>query len=71
MEKKKKEKPEGGEGYLEDSIFGKKDDDLDDAADEEESVDSEAGVDDTGAMSKYFNCTPRRSFPWTISRIHN
>lgn len=70
-DKKKKEKPEGGEGYLEDAIFGKKDGDLrEDDADEEESVDSEAGVDDSGAMSTYFTCNSGTSFPVTISGNH-
>ena len=67
--KKEKEKPEEGEGYLEDAIFGKKDGDLlDDDADEEESVDSEAGVDDSGAMSTFFLGYSFRSFPLAISR---
>ena len=45
---------EGGEDYLKDAIFGKKEDDiLGEDADDQESVDSEAGVDDEGAMSEY------------------
>lgn len=49
---KKKEKGEKKD-YLEEAMFGKKEDTLGDEADGQESVDSEAGVDDEGAMSKY------------------
>jgi len=41
--------------YLEDAIFGKKDDDLFDT-DDHDSVDSEVGVDDAGAMGKLKGC---------------
>lgn len=53
-DKKKEKKEKKGEmdkdgNYLEDAIFGKKDDDLFDT-DDHDSVDSEVGVDDAGAM---------------------
>ncbi len=51
--KKDKKDKEGGGDYIKDALFGKKQDDgLDAAADDQGSVDSEAGVDDEGAMSK-------------------
>ncbi len=53
--KKKKEKAEGGEDYLKDAIFGKKEDEFLCDAEDQESLDSEAGVDDEGALSKYLS----------------
>uniref|UniRef100_A0A7S1D9Q5 W2 domain-containing protein n=1 Tax=Cyclophora tenuis TaxID=216820 RepID=A0A7S1D9Q5_CYCTE len=47
---KKKDKKDKGGNYLEEAMFGKKDDGLDAEADEQDDVDSEAGVDDEGAM---------------------
>ena len=45
----------GGDDYIKDALFGKEDegDDLLASADDQASVDSEAGVDDAGAMSEY------------------
>jgi hypothetical protein len=55
--KKSKDDSEGGEkDYLKEAMFGKKDNNdlgLDSDDDDDASVASEAGVDDSGAMSKY------------------
>ena len=57
--KKSKDDSEGGDkDYLKEAMFGKKENDLGiDSDDEDEtSVASEAGVDDSGAMSKSRTC---------------
>jgi hypothetical protein len=57
--KDKKDSEENGDddkGYLKEAVFGKKEDDLgivSDDDDDKESVASEAGVDDEGAMGKW------------------
>jgi hypothetical protein len=52
--KDKKEKSSKNGGHLEDAIFGNEEDELADGFDDL-SVDSEHGVDDAGAMGKYFS----------------
>lgn len=49
---KEGEKDKGG-NYIEEALLGKKEDDFDDDADGQDSVDTEVGVDDAGAMGKF------------------
>lgn len=67
---KKKEKEKGG-NYLEDAIFDKKDNDINDDPDGQDSVDTEVGVDDIGAMGKVSWYLQRSTIVLKIILTHN